>query len=55
MKRYKDIDGYSGIIAYEIFDRGINVVLRNNMMYTYSKKLKPGQLDEMIRLAKKGE
>lgn len=54
MKVYKDIDGDSGIIAYEVFDKGIRVVFRNNMMYTYSKKLKQGQLDEMVRLAKVG-
>jgi len=55
MKRYKNLNADSGVVAYEIADHSITIEFRDRGKYRYDYK-KPGKSDveEMKRLATAG-
>ncbi len=57
MKRYGNLSGSSGVVAYEVKDKGSSIVLKfqGGDAYLYDGR-KPGKRDvlEMIRLAHEG-
>lgn len=52
MERYKNINGDSGVVAYEIFDHSIKVQFQDGGIYVYSYAL-PGEhaVEAMKKLA----
>lgn len=56
MKRYRDLSGRSGVVAYQISDDAVTVKFRDGDVYRYDYAV-TGRLevDEMKRLAEAGE
>lgn len=56
MKRYKNLEGNSGVTFYEMDEEAITVVFSNGAKYLYNNKT-PGkrQVEKMKTLAKNGK
>ncbi|MDT3671625.1 MAG: hypothetical protein ROZ37_14990 [Aromatoleum sp.] len=56
MQRYKNLNGRSGIVAFEIGDDCVKIVFRDNpKVYLYStRKIPPQKIERMKQLATAG-
>ncbi|MDZ7692355.1 MAG: hypothetical protein U5K69_14670 [Balneolaceae bacterium] len=56
MKPYKDLDGDSGVAAYEIGDQSIKVQFKSGSAYLYTyASAGAGHIEKMKQLAKAGD
>lgn len=56
MERYRDVDGDSGVAAYEIGDNSITVKFKDGAVYLYTDaSAGPRHIEQMKRLARAGD